>query len=133
MHLTPEDRLFKLRALTLLCGMGYRRSNALRGGRRTFIWGGGTSSTSWMKGRASMLACCAETAGAQPLSVERRPGRGQALRAAELMPPYLARQLPLVPWADRPPQRLVRMKARWGSLPRVSRFSFPMAARAIRR
>lgn len=40
MHLTPEDRLFKLRALTLLCGMGYRRSNALRGGRRTFIWGG---------------------------------------------------------------------------------------------
>lgn len=36
-------------------------------------------------------------------------------RAEELLPQYLARQLPFVPWADRPPLRLVRMKARWGS------------------
>ena len=32
---------------------------ALWAARRIFIWGGGISSTSWMKGRASMFVCCA--------------------------------------------------------------------------
>ncbi|MDY3880767.1 MAG: YgjP-like metallopeptidase domain-containing protein, partial [Desulfovibrio piger] len=36
-------------------------------------------------------------------------------RAEEVLPQYFERMLPLVPWADRPPLRLVRMKARWGS------------------
>ena len=33
----------------------------------------------------------------------------------EVLPQYFEQMLPLVPWADRPPLRLVRMKARWGS------------------
>ncbi len=36
-------------------------------------------------------------------------------RAEEVLPQYFERMLPLVPWAARPPLRLVRMKARWGS------------------
>lgn len=47
--------------------------------------------------------------------VRRRLDDWYRRRAAELLPQYLARQLPFVPWADRPPLRLVRMKARWGS------------------
>lgn len=36
-------------------------------------------------------------------------------RAEEILPQYFELMLPLVPWAYRPPLRLVHMKARWGS------------------
>lgn len=47
--------------------------------------------------------------------VRRRLESWYRQRAADLLPRYFACLLPRVPWADRPPLRLVRMKARWGS------------------
>lgn len=47
--------------------------------------------------------------------VRRRLESWYRQRAADLLPRYFECLLPLVPWADRPPLRLIRMKSRWGS------------------